>query len=162
EKFARYAKVVLSGENLLKNLAAAPDFVMRFVSPLEGNLAIVGMDYRKLPNQWGQAKKAQETGDMVIAGPLKLVQGGYGLIGRAPVFVESEKGKKFWGIISAVIDVDKLFKVVDISDNGLDIAIRGVDGLGEEGKVFLGPHNFSQPKTLCECRLHFLQEVGFL
>ncbi|ACS80153.1 diguanylate cyclase [Maridesulfovibrio salexigens] len=149
EKFARYAKEALSGENLLKNLGAAPDFVMRFVYPLEGNLKIVGMDYRKLPNQWKQAKRVKETGEMVIAGPLDLFQGGTGLIGRAPVFVESDKGKKFWGIVSAVIDVDKLFKVVDISDTGLDIAIRGVDGLGEEGDVFLGPPQlFTTPKAV--------------
>lgn len=138
ERFARYARGVLSGDNSLKNLGAAPDFVMRFVYPLEENREILGVDYRDLPNQWDQAKKAKETGEMVVAGPLKLLQGGAGLIGRAPVFVEIEGGKRFWGIVSSVIDVDRLFDLVDIDDFGLDIAIRGVDGFGEEGDVFFG------------------------
>lgn len=138
QEFARYAKGVLSGDNLLMNLAAAPDFVMRFVYPLEGNRKILGVDYRNLPNQWAQARKAKRTKEIVIAGPLKLIQGGTGLIGRAPVYVETEGKAEFWGIVSAVIDVDKLFKTVSVDTSGLNFAIRGVDGLGMEGDIFFG------------------------
>lgn len=138
EKFVRYAKGVLSGDNLLKNIGAAPDFVMRFVYPLEGNRSILGVDYRDLPNQWAQARKAKRTREIVIAGPLKLLQGGTGLIGRAPVYVETEGKEEFWGIVSSVIDVDRLFDAVGIDDSSLNIAIRGVDGMGEKGAVFFG------------------------
>lgn len=138
ERFARYAREVLSGDNLLKNLGAAPDFVMRFVYPIEGNEAIIGINYRELPKQWGQVLKARESNEMVIAGPLKLLQGGTGLIGRAPVFVQNDTESEFWGIVSSVIDIEKLFEVVGIGDFDLDIAIRGVDGLGKEGGVFYG------------------------
>jgi diguanylate cyclase (GGDEF)-like protein/PAS domain S-box-containing protein len=138
EEFARYAKGVLTGDNLLKNLAAAPDFVMRFVYPLEGNRKILGVDYRNLPNQWAQARKARMTKEMVIAGPLKLLQGGTGLIGRAPVYLEPKGKAEFWGIVSAVIDIDNLFDTVSIDTSSLDIAIRGFDGLGESGAVFFG------------------------
>ncbi len=149
KKFAMYAKGVLSGDNLLKNLGAAPDFVMRFVYPIEGNRKVIGINYRNLPAQWDQARKAMETREMVIAGPLKLVQGGTGLIGRAPVFVRDDKGEKFWGIVSSVIDVNKLFEVVDINESGLDIAIRGVDGRGNNGNVFFGPPDlFSKQGTI--------------
>jgi diguanylate cyclase (GGDEF)-like protein/PAS domain S-box-containing protein len=155
EKFARYAREALSGENLLKNLGAAPDFVMRYVYPLEGNRKIVGMDYRSLPTQWEQAKRAKEIREMVVAGPLELFQGGTGLIGRAPVFVEVNKEKKFWGIVSAVIDVDKLFEVVDMRESGLDIAIRGVDGLGDKGDIFYGSAQLFTDKDIVRMPVTF-------
>ncbi len=149
EIFAKYAKGVLSGDNLLKNLGAAPDFVMQFVYPLEGNQKIIGINYRSLPKQWEQAKKAKEIRDMVVAGPIKLIQGGTGLIGRAPVFTENNGRMEFWGIVSSVIDVEKLFAVVGIDDSNLDIAIRGVNGLGNKGDIFYGsPQLFTDKDTI--------------
>ncbi len=139
DQFNRYAMAVLAQENLLKNLAAAPDFKIRFIYPLKGNEEIAGVDYRNLPDQWEQAKKVKENNTMVVAGPLELVQGGWGLIGRAPVFINDQDKKEFWGIVSAAIDVDRLFQIVEIhSFSDLDIAIQGVDGKGEGGDVFWG------------------------
>ena len=138
--FNRYAQRTLQGNNLLKNLAAAPDFVVKHVYPLENNEKLVGIDYRNLPDQFEQVRKAKETRDLIIAGPLELVQGGWGLLGRAPVFMETgQSGASFWGIVSAVIDMDKLFGKTGIKDNReLDIAVRGIDGKGPDGEVFWG------------------------
>jgi diguanylate cyclase (GGDEF)-like protein/PAS domain S-box-containing protein len=137
--FASYAKEALRNTNLLKNLAAAPDLVLSFIYPLEGNSGALGLDYRKTPEQWEQARLAMETGDMVVAGPLALAQGGVGLVGRAPVIIRRPEGDRFWGLVSAVIDIDQLYANVGLNAfHGLEIAIRGVDGKGAQGKVFFG------------------------
>lgn len=146
EIFENYAQRVLEETQLLKNLGAAPDYVMEYVYPLEGNEAIVGMNYRELPNQWGLVSKVAKNGKLVVAGPLNLAQGGIGLIGRAPVFIYEDNSKQFWGLVSSVIDVDRLYEVVGIDTMDLDIAIRGVDGLGENGAVFRGSEELFDPR----------------
>lgn len=138
EIFSRYSKEALSESSLLRNMTAAPDFVMEFVYPLEGNRTILGMNYRNLKGQWEQALAAKETGEMVVAGPVNLVQGGQGLIGRAPVFVDRNGHKVFWGIVSSVIDMGKLFQAVGLDSPDLNVAIRGKDGKGWEGDIFYG------------------------
>lgn len=138
EVFSLYAQRVLEGADLLKNIGAAPDYVMKYVYPLKGNEAILGVNYKDIPNQWEQVQKATLTEEMVIAGPLKLIQGGIGLIGRAPVFVYGNNQKQFWGIVSSVMDVDRLYDKVKLDNQPFEIAIRGVDGRGADGRVFKG------------------------
>ncbi|MFV0347095.1 MAG: PAS domain S-box protein, partial [Halodesulfovibrio sp.] len=140
ERFNRYAEEALKGNSQLKNLVAAPDFVIRHVYPLKGNESVLGKNYKDLPSQWGLVQKAYETGSLVVAGPVNLIQGGTGLIGRAPVFTRQGNEKKFWGIVSGVIDMDRLLKNITATSQSADItiAIRGRDGKGLSGDVFLG------------------------
>jgi PAS domain S-box-containing protein len=140
EEFTAFAREIMRRPNLLINLGAAPDFTFTYVYPREGNEAIIGLNYRDMAGQWEQARKAKESGRMELAGPLELVQGGIGLIGRAPVILAGVDEGRFWGLVSAVIDVDRLFEQVGLGSAGKDLrlAIRGKDGKGPEGAVFHG------------------------
>lgn len=135
-EFGDLAHVLLGKSTLLRNLAAAPDFVIRFVYPPAGNEKALGLDYRTLPDQWAQAQAAMQTGRMAVAGPIQLVQGGRGLVARVPVYA----GERFWGLVSSVMDIDELARQVGIDElsGRLDLAIRGKDGKGPEGDVFWG------------------------
>lgn len=124
EQFQAYAALILEKQHLLKNIAAAPDLVLSYVYPLEGNRAILGKDYREMPNQWPDVEKAISSGKLVTAGPLKLLQGGTGLIGRVPVFIARDESHRLWGIVSSVLDMDKLYKTVGIQRSGLSVALR--------------------------------------
>jgi diguanylate cyclase (GGDEF)-like protein/PAS domain S-box-containing protein len=139
ETFERYAATALRGAPLLRNLAAAPDFVITYVYPLEGNRQAVGLDYRTRPEQWEQALLAMERGELVVAGPIPLVQGGTGLVGRAPVLVRHGNTDRFWGLVSSVMDIERLYEAVGLRTyTDLQIAIRGLDGKGEHGATFFG------------------------
>lgn len=141
EEFSRAAKPLFDGGSNLRNIGAAPDMVIRMMYPLAGNEKAIGLDFRKTPNQLETANLARTTGQLILAGPLQLVQGGNGIIGRIPVFIEDKHGnKRFWGLISAVIDTDRLFGNSGLKDTGLpiEIAIRGKDGKGSKGEVFFG------------------------
>lgn len=137
-QFEELASVLLEQSNALKNIAIAPDFVIERVYPLEGNEAIIGLDYRTVSDQWNRAVAARNTGRMAVAGPLNLVQGGRGLVARVPVFVGTNK--RFWGLVSSVIDFDELLEQSGFQSESkwLNIAIRGRDGTGERGEVFGG------------------------
>ncbi len=140
-EFERYARAVLRQEPLLINLAAAPDMVIKLIHPLAGNAKALGLDYRLHDEQRTAAERARSSGQMVIAGPVNMVQGGIAFIGRTAVFTEAEDGSpQFWGIVSAPLDANALYQASGLLDPemDIDIAIRGKDGLGSDGEVFYG------------------------
>jgi len=125
----------------LRNLAAAPDLIVKYVYPPAGNESVIGLNYWQVPSQLPAVERAIAAQGVVLAGPVHLVQGGEGLISRAPVFIrDHDTGKQtLWGIISAVVDVERFFKGSGLrGDLPYDIAIRGTDGMGAQGEVFFG------------------------
>ena len=139
-RFSALAGYLFAQKNQLNNLAAAPDFILGLMYPVAGNEAAIGLDYATHPEQSETALRARDTGEMVLAGPVHLVQGGRGFIARFPVFVEGDAPDRFWGIVSAVIDADRLYAESGLLDLAADlrIAVAGVDGALGDGRVFFG------------------------
>lgn len=140
-EFEIAAAPLFQKQSHLRNLGLAPDMGIRMVYPLAGNEVVLGMEYRELPDQFVAADRARRLKRLVLAGPLSLAQGGEGLVSRLPVYLSGNDGReRFWGLIFAVIDTQRLFQ-----DSGLpeqeapfEIAIRGRDAGGPEGAVFYG------------------------
>lgn len=139
-RFEQAVRPLLAGRTQLRNIGAAPDMVIRMMVPIEGNEAAIGLDYRRTPAQFEAAERARQTRQVVLAGPVALVQGGQGLIARLPVYLGHPDGERFWGLVSAVIDSDALFRQAGLQDTALPfrLAIRGADAHGAAGRVFLG------------------------
>ncbi|MQW87582.1 EAL domain-containing protein [Sinorhizobium saheli] len=140
QRFAELARSIFSERSLLRNIVAAPNLVVSMVYPVAGNEKVIGLDYRANDKQRGAVMRVVITGKMVLAGPVDLVQGGRGLIGRFPVTIDRGGKNRFWGVVSAVIDVDRLYEDAGLASPtlGIDIAIAGHDGLGRDGAVFYG------------------------
>jgi len=126
--FSRYAQLFLERSPRIKNLGGAPGMVLSMVHPLQGNEGALGLNYLTHPKQRAQAVEARDSGKLVLAGPLTLLQGGQGLIGRIPVFLSADKSGKrpFWGLLSVVLDVDRIYQEVglDSFSKRYDVAIR--------------------------------------
>jgi len=139
-RFSELANKLFTGHSQLRNIAAAPHLVVKLMYPLEGNEKAIGLDYRNNAAQREATLRAQQTGRMVLAGPVELVQGGRGFIGRFPVFIGEPKRQQFWGLVSAVVDVGRLYADSGLNDPGLgiDIALTGSDGKGRFGDQFYG------------------------
>lgn len=140
-EYARYAATVLAQEPSLINLAAAPDMVIRHIYPPAGNEPALGLDYMQEPSQRAVVERAVATGAMVVAGPVELVQGGEAIIGRAPVHVsDGSGGRRLWGIVSGPIPMTEVHELLDRFDptGEMRLALRGADGLGAAGEVFVG------------------------
>jgi len=118
----------------VKNFTVAVGHRVAFVHPLAGNESAVGLFYPDVPEQWNAIKKTIDSGKPALLGPVNLVQGGKGLIYRAPIFINGH----YWGLLSSVFDSKSLFEAMfaDSTATGLEIAIRGIDGLGMQGEVF--------------------------
>ncbi|WP_420402891.1 response regulator [Nisaea sp.] len=143
QQFSRIAERLFTRRLQLRNIGAAPDLVLRYIYPREGNESAIGLDYRKNEAQRAAAIEAREARDLVLAGPLTLLQGGVAVIGRYPVFVRNPDGtESFWGLVSAVIDMEELYAAAGIPANPAEMtfefAIRGRDGKGLDGDVFYG------------------------
>jgi signal transduction histidine kinase/sensor domain CHASE-containing protein len=143
ERFQAMASELMRRNQLIKNIALAPDNVIRFIYPLEGNEKALGLNYLKTPGQRDSVLRAMNEQRMVVAGPVDLVQGGIGIIGRTPIFVSTpdESGvRKYWGISATVLDFQKLIRTagLDAASSQMKIALRGRDGTGKQGPVFWG------------------------
>ncbi len=136
-RFAGYARAVMERYPGLVNMAAAPDLIIKYVYPLQGNESALGLDYRSTPDQLVAIDYAIERRAIVFAGPLTLVQGGEAFVIRAPVFLS---GGRFWGMASIPVLTESLYARarLDRLEDDRTIAIRGRDGLGMSGEVFFG------------------------
>lgn len=139
-RFAHAARAILAGRTRLRNVAAAPDMVIRLIYPLEGNTAALGLDLRSRPDQASAADQARRDRQAVLNGPIQLVQGGCGFAARFPVHVERPGAEeRFWGLVSALIDCEQLYRDSGLLETGttLEVAMRGRDG-DPDSDVFFG------------------------
>ncbi|WP_353645039.1 EAL domain-containing protein [Mesorhizobium sp. WSM2239] len=141
QRFASLARNLFAEESQLKNIAGAPNLVISLMYPIKGNEKAIGLDYRENEAQRESVFRARETRRLVLAGPVELAQGGQGFIGRFPVYVPSAgNSDRFWGVVSAVIDVERLYRDSGLTDPELpiEVALTGRDALGETGTRFYG------------------------
>lgn len=140
ERFTNLATQVFKESKNLRNVAAAPDLVVKLIYPTEGNEPTLGLEYREIPNQYQDILKAQETGRMVLAGPLTLVQGGRAFIGRYPIYDTTVSGAPFWGILAAVIDLDRLYSSSGLYNpySKIGITLERIEEASDQKTLFFG------------------------
>lgn len=126
ERFAELNSRLLSDDLHTRHVAVAPDLVIRYVHPAAGNEQVLGTDYRNIPEQLPSIQAAINSGDIIITGPVDLLQGGEAIIARLPVVHDNGD---VWGVISQIIDYRAL-----LADAGMDnlsllqVAVRNAEG----------------------------------
>ncbi|MET1254300.1 ATP-binding protein [Aliikangiella maris] len=138
ERFGQYVTPLFKSENQLRNIGVAPDMVISMVYPLEGNRGAIGLNLAKNEAQREEALRAARENQIVIAGPINLVQGGQGLIGRIPVNIDIEGKPVFWGLISAVINIDALYEKSGLHDTELGLKLSLAKRNNESTSFFFG------------------------
>ena len=112
-------------------LGLSPGGVIQRVAPRAGNEKSIGFDQLKDPIQGREARLARDSGKLTLAGPLKLVQGGLGAVGRMPIFLDDADGKPvFWGLTYAVIRFPQALagvRLAQLTDSGIDYALWRVN-----------------------------------
>ncbi len=112
ERFAELASRVAENSQQIRNIAAAPDMVVQFVYPYERNKQFIGRNLNSTPERSEAIKRVMETGELAIVGPVALANGGQGLVVQYPIIQSSEGETKLWGLLSGVIDLEKLYATV--------------------------------------------------
>ncbi len=99
------------------SLQLAPDGVVRQIVPLAGNEAAMGHELFKDPKRRNEAIKTRDDGKLTLAGPFTLKQGGFGAVGRMPVYLDSGTGgKAFWGFTNVLIRFPEVLEPARLSN----------------------------------------------
>lgn len=123
ERFGRHVEALQAERPQVRNVVAAPGDVIRLVHPLRGNEKALGLDYRSVPAQWAQIEAARTARHSRIYAPVKLVQGGLGVIQRNPVFVSTPEGERYWGSVSLVADLQRFMHQAQLPELPLQIGL---------------------------------------
>lgn len=115
DRFEETAELILADERV-RNIALAPDTVLRQIYPLEGNEGAIGLNLLGEENaSRKEAQQAIDTKKMTIAGPYELAQGGRAITGRLPIYLTDETTDTCWGLVTITLDMETVLK-----DIGMD------------------------------------------
>ncbi|MDR0279282.1 MAG: EAL domain-containing protein [Paucimonas sp.] len=138
--FHDMARQAMESVSYIRHISLAPNDVIADVYPQERNQSVLGLDYRVLPSQFPLVRRARDSQEAVLAGPVQLYQGGNALVYRRPVFLKGHKGVRlYWGNVSVVADIDSLLRAAGVvEDSTFRLALRGGDGEGAAGAMIWG------------------------
>ncbi|GGX43799.1 sensor histidine kinase [Saccharospirillum salsuginis] len=133
-EMTRWLSRMLEQDEAILNIGVAPDNRIQYLYPLQGNEAAMGLYYPDLPEQWPEVQAVMDSGKPVLAGPVSLVQGGRGLVYRAPVFVDGQ----YWGLVSTVMDAPVVFRILEQASQNQNVDIQLYRLRGGEPEVLWG------------------------
>lgn len=103
DNFDEIAKGIIN-DYAIKSLSIAPDGIVTNTYPLLGNEAAIGHRLLDDPHRANEATEAMNSGKLTIGGPYELIQGGFGIVGRQPVYLKNDQGEQFfWGFTCVVL-----------------------------------------------------------
>ena len=107
QNFDKVAKQITESNHIISIVQLAPDGIIKQIYPMKGNEAALNLNILNTANLKQLATKSIKTKSIYFDGPLKLKQGGIGVVCRLPVY----KKNKFWGFSAAVIKLENLLKI---------------------------------------------------
>ena len=110
ENFEKVASNLVNTNSYISAVELLPDGIIKYVYPLKGNEKALNFNVLKPSEKYQEVEKSMHNNMIYFAGPLKLKQGGYGVVGRLPIY----KKNKFWGFSSIVIRLEKLIEISGI------------------------------------------------
>lgn len=166
DNFVDYADRLMAEIGGIANLQLAPGGVISQIHPPEGHEAAIGYDI--LGNNYLRSStlRAIESRTLTVVGPIDLIQGGKGILGRYPVFLpDGQGGETFWGLASALIRLDDFIAASQLSllrELGLNYRLRYFDdGLGRE-VVFAGENTRPLPEPVVTAQVSLPNEEWHL
>lgn len=151
--FEEIAEEILPSYPGVIELAIAPRGIIQQVAPLYGNEKALGLNLFEAKTQNKESFLAKNSGKLTLAGPLELVQGGIGLVGRLPIFENSATKEGFWGFALAVIRISEILdstKMAQLEHDGLSYIVWRTHPDSKEKQVIFQSHN-----------IHFINPVEY-
>ncbi|MFV8339591.1 PAS domain S-box protein [Flavobacterium sp. LB3P21] len=111
ENFDYVGKKLMESNNSISAVQLVPNGVIKYIYPIKGNEAAMNLNILTTPHLKEEALKSVATQKMYFAGPLKLKQGGMGIVGRFPVY----RNNKFWGFSAVIIKLNDLLRFSGIN-----------------------------------------------
>lgn len=116
ENFNALTDMALQEHTCIESFQLAPDAVVTYCNPLEGNEAAIGHELLKDDARKEAVQEAIDSESAVVQGPVDTVQGGVRVFGRKAIRVDGE----FWGLAVVSIDFEELMKECRLSEDTVD------------------------------------------
>lgn len=110
--FEKYSNLILNENKIIKNIAIAPNAVVKHIYPLSGNEAALNHDLLADAQRRSFVDAAIESRESVTQGPVLAKQGGYLVFNRRAVFLSDSN--TFWGLSVITIDFDKILETIEL------------------------------------------------
>ena len=130
--FENTAKRLYDSDSSIRSIQMAPKGVVKYVYPVKGNEEAFGNLFTD-PGRKEEAEYAKDTGNMTIAGPFELYQGGMGVVVRRPIFLTQNNQKSFWGFAIAVMDVPEIFDKAGLQELKKEGYLYQISRIMEDG-----------------------------
>lgn len=162
QEYARIARLIRGDDSAVMNLAYIEDYKIRMVYPVEENAHLIGRDLREVSDQRQALEETIRSGDLTVDGPVKLLQGGHGLIFRAPIHdhgLVDENGNEsdehsdpHNKIVTVVVSTDRLLMDAGIQDISADkdVALRTVNADAVASPPFYGESDIFAQRPVIE------------
>lgn len=162
-EFEKLTQVMVSEQTGIISVALYKNNAISHIYPFKGRESAIGFNPMSIPEERQAIERAMATRNTIVAGPVNLVEGGIGFISRTPIFrsnsTKNDNESSYWGLAGIIIDRDTLFREAGLFDrhssgagsdryfsdsqlliyqSRIEIAVRGKDGLGAKGEIFLG------------------------
>lgn len=111
QHFDTISKKLLKLNPIISAVQLVPNGVIKYIYPLKGNEAAMNLNVLGYNHLRSEAQKSIETQKIYFAGPLKLRQGGIGIVGRLPIYHKN----KFWGFTAVIIKLETLLKIAGVN-----------------------------------------------
>ena len=163
--FSAFVNSLIQYDNgVITSMSYEKDLVVTLIAPFEVNKNLIGVELKAKPELYEGIKKAIAYQKAFLEGPFQLenvgggIGGGMGITSYMPVQItDSVTGeKKSIGVADVVMLWDKFLEVteLDVKDDWIEFAIRGVNGAGEEGAVFYGDSTIFHRNDAAKISIH--------
>ena len=135
KNFENVAKKLIETNTYIDGVELVRGGVVKYVYPYEENKAAIGLNILEYEYSRIEAYRAIENRKMHFAGPLDLKQGGEGIIGRLPIFINNE----FWGFSVVIIKMDTFLKysgIQELEEKGLNYRFTKINPSSGKREVF--------------------------
>lgn len=162
-EFSKVAGEMLPMYQGVSALELAPEGIISQIVPLSGNEKALGHNLMNNPQQYKEAILTRDTGELTLAGPFSLRQGGEGAVGRLAVFLPDATGiPTFWGLVCVLIRLPGIIEKTGLRDlvaQGYDYELwrvhpnthdRHVFARSSENRQLIDPveHNLNVPNAV--------------
>lgn len=112
DKFNMLASMLHDSDSI-RALQLLPNGVTTYTYPYEGNEAAIGDRVLEREAVRETALYAKNTGNTVVDGPYKLLQGGWSIIARNPVYYDNGE---FWGFTVIILSLPDVIEPLGLND----------------------------------------------
>jgi len=113
-EFESVAKKLLEKNKNVDAVQLVKNFKIYKTYPLKGNEKTIGYDIHNNKSHKSAAYSALRNNKIIFEGPINLVQGGKGIVGREPIF----KNNVFWGFSAVIIKTETILKAIQLNNLG--------------------------------------------